>query len=63
MMLTAAQTDDFLGENTPSNPWGDPPALPGRQQKFDRSGSVLHHPCDCDGTVRAAVSRGFGFCL
>ena len=45
------------------NPRGDPPALPGRQQKFDRSGSVLHHPCDCDGTVRAAVSRGFGFCL
>jgi hypothetical protein len=30
------------------HPWGDPPALPGRQQKFDRSGSVLHHPCACE---------------
>jgi hypothetical protein len=47
--------------NTPSNPWGDPPALPGRQQKFDISGSVLHHFCDCHATSRPVFHEVLAF--
>jgi len=38
---------------------GDPPGLPGREQKLDRSRGVLHHPGDRDGTIAAsAVKKG-----
>jgi hypothetical protein len=44
-----------------TTPWGDPPALPGRQQKFDISGSVLHHFCDCDATSRPMFHEVLAF--